>query len=84
MFDDFDIDFDQYKYLIETRCSGALIAPFSALVVVIGGSDPVYTAAEPETGDVPVEEGWYEKQGDIYRLSKDTALIEGKTYYERT
>lgn len=32
MFDDFDIDFNQYKYLIETRCSGALIRVKSALV----------------------------------------------------
>lgn len=32
MFDDFDIDYNQYKYLIETRCSGALVLPKSALV----------------------------------------------------
>ncbi len=31
MFDDFDIDYNQMKYLMETRCSGALIKPFSAL-----------------------------------------------------
>ena len=31
MFDDFDIDYNQQKYLIETRCSGALIRPFSAI-----------------------------------------------------
>ena len=35
MFDDFDIDYNQQKYLIETRCSGALIKPFSALVFVV-------------------------------------------------
>lgn len=33
MFDDFDIDYNQQKYLIETRCSGALVKPFSALVL---------------------------------------------------
>lgn len=33
MFDDFDIDYNAQKYLIETRASGALIKPFSALVV---------------------------------------------------
>ena len=33
MFDDFDIDYNQYKYLIETRSSGALIKPFYALVI---------------------------------------------------
>lgn len=33
MFDDFDIDYNAQKYLIETRCSGALIKPYSAIVV---------------------------------------------------
>ena len=33
MFDDFDIDYNQQKYLIETRISGALTKPFSALVI---------------------------------------------------
>lgn len=32
-FDDFDIDFNQYKYLMETRISGALVKPFSALAI---------------------------------------------------
>ena len=36
MFDDFDIDYNQQKYLIETRCSGALIKPFSAIVLRSG------------------------------------------------
>lgn len=33
MMDDFDIDYNQYKYLIETRVSGALTVPHSALVI---------------------------------------------------
>lgn len=33
MFDDFDIDYNAQKYLIETRCSGALTRPFSAMAV---------------------------------------------------
>ena len=33
MFDDFDIDYNAQKYLIETRCSGALIKPFSAIAI---------------------------------------------------
>ena len=33
MFDDFDIDFNQMKYLMETRCSGALTVPYSAIVL---------------------------------------------------
>ena len=37
MFDDFDIDYNQMKYLIETRCSGCLTKPKSAIVVVKAG-----------------------------------------------
>ena len=33
LFDDFDIDYNQMKYLIETRCSGSLVKPFSAIAV---------------------------------------------------
>lgn len=33
MFDDFDIDYNQYKYLIETRCSGMLTKPYSAIAL---------------------------------------------------
>ena len=33
MFDDFDIDYNQMKYLIETRCSGALVRPYSAIAL---------------------------------------------------
>ena len=35
MFDDFDIDYNQQKYLIETRCSGALIKPYSAIALEV-------------------------------------------------
>ena len=40
MFDDFDIDYNAQKYLIETRCSGALIKPFAA--IAIEGSKSAY------------------------------------------
>ena len=33
MFEDFDIDYNAQKYLIETRCSGALVRPFSAIII---------------------------------------------------
>lgn len=33
MFDDFDIDYNQFKYLIETRCSGAMVKPYSAIIL---------------------------------------------------
>lgn len=46
-FDDFDIDFNQQKYLIETRCSGALIKPKSCIVLWKPVSQSANT--EPET-----------------------------------
>lgn len=39
MFDDFDIDYNQQKYLIETRCSGALIKPYSAIALELSTAD---------------------------------------------
>lgn len=39
MFDDFDIDYNQQKYLIETRCSGALIKPYSAIALEVKSTD---------------------------------------------
>ena len=46
MFDDFDIDFNQMKYLMETRCSGALVVPYSAIVLKKAGSEPSTSGAE--------------------------------------
>lgn len=48
-FEDFDIDFNQEKYLIETRCSGALRKPFSAIIL------------ESDEGDAPADDN--EEQG---------------------
>ena len=39
-FEDFDIDFNAKKLLIETRCSGALIKPYSAIVIEAGTVNP--------------------------------------------
>lgn len=39
MFDDFDIDYNQQKYLIETRCSGALIKPYAAVAIEFSKQD---------------------------------------------
>lgn len=55
MFDDFDIDYNAQKYLIETRCSGALTEPFSAIAIefVEGGNgefdNPTVVAEDPDT-----------------------------------
>ena len=40
MFDDFDIDYNQQKYLIETRCSGALTKPYSAVAIEFQTNTP--------------------------------------------
>ena len=40
MFDDFDIDYNQQKYLIETRCSGALTRPYSAIALEVKTTTP--------------------------------------------
>lgn len=45
LFDDFDIDYNQQKYLIETRISGALIKPFSALTIVLDKSAAAVAAS---------------------------------------
>lgn len=51
MFEDFDIDYNQQKYLIETRCSGALIKPYSAIVLTESTSSTTddSTSMEDET-----------------------------------
>lgn len=46
MFEDFDIDYNQEKYLIETRCSGALVVPYSA--IVIESSSSVVLDVDPD------------------------------------
>lgn len=51
MFDDFDIDYNQYKYLIETRISGALTKPKAAMVVRQTENADVQTAVTAPTWD---------------------------------
>jgi hypothetical protein len=46
MFDDFDIDFNKMKYLMETRMSGALTVPYSAIVLKKAGGNT--TPADPD------------------------------------
>lgn len=85
-FDDFDIDFNQYKYLIETRLSGMLAKPFSAMTVKIATNSsgaPRYIEAEPDGDENPKAQGWYEKEGDVYRKTADATVISDKTYYLR-
>lgn len=39
LFDDFDLNFNKYEYLIETRCSGALTKPYSAIAIETADTD---------------------------------------------
>lgn len=76
MFDDFDIDYNQYKYLIETRLSGALTKIKSALVVrktagtnvLVAPTAPSYNSAT-HTITIPV------KTGVVYKV--DGATVSG-------
>lgn len=52
MFDDFDIDYNAQKYLIETRCSGALVKPRSAIAISMGD------ALSGESNDSTIEIGY--------------------------
>ena len=50
MFDDFDIDYNAQKYLIETRCSGALIKPYSAISFFAAKNDEPSVTPNPPVG----------------------------------
>ena len=89
-FDDFDIDFNQYKYLIETRLSGMIRKPYSAMILKVGTESkggPHYDPVDPIGTENPKSEGWYEKDGTngtVYRKTTDTSVNNQKTYYERS
>lgn len=62
MFDDFDIDYNQYKYLIETRISGALTKPKSAIVLELATTAASGTTTNSGTSSGSDESG--EGEGD--------------------
>jgi phage head maturation protease len=76
LFDDFDIDYNQYKYLIETRVSGALTKLFSALVikkttstnVLVAPTEPTFVKA---TGVVTIPS----KTGVVYKNADTSATL---------
>ena len=85
MFDDFDIDYNQYKYLIETRISGALTKPKSALVItraagtLVAPTVPTFVSATNtltipvKTGVVYLVDGEVHGAGDII-ITDDTTV----------
>jgi hypothetical protein len=78
MFDDFDIDYNQQKYLLETRMSGALVRPKSALIVrktaaanvLVAPTEPAFNST---TGVVTIPT----KTGVVYKDSNGTTLTAG-------
>ena len=94
LFDDFDIDYNQQKYLIETRCSGALTVPYSAIVIFDGevpasvdgnvrSSKTTYEEVTPVGTENPANEGWYEVVNGKYVKTTDTTVTENKDYFVR-
>ena len=86
-FDDFDIEYNKNQYLIETRLSGMIRKPFSAMILKIGTAEkggPHYDEVSPVGNENPKTEGWYEHEGAIYRPTADTTVKVGKTYYARS
>jgi HK97 family phage prohead protease len=81
MFDDFDIDYNQYKYLIETRLSGALTKIRSALVVkkvdaaaeLIAPEEPDF---DPETGIITIPT---DANVDYFRADTGAAVADAAT-----
>lgn len=86
MFDDFDIDYNKMVYLIETRMSGALTQPKSAIAIEIQTTN----TSTPEVKYIEVESpvtsdiADYYEQDEYGRYVKtvDTAVVAGKTYFE--
>jgi hypothetical protein len=76
MFDDFDIDYNQYKYLLETRASGALTKIRSAIVVrqaaagttLVTPADPTF---DPDTSAITI----HDTAGITYRRNDTNAAV---------
>lgn len=76
-FDDFDIDYNQHKYLLETRCSGALTKPKSAIVIKLEegiSATPVSPSFDGETNTItiPNTEGIDYKVDGVVKTGKVT------------
>lgn len=85
LFDDFDLNFNKYEYLIETRCCGALTKPFSAIVIEFTGTSDVnvYSLANlvPASAKNPQTAGFYYFDGKEYIAASETTIDQEKIYY---
>ena len=78
MFDDFDIDYNQQKYLLETRMSGALVRPKSALVIKkTAAANVLATPVEPQFNKVTGVVTIPTTTGVDYKDSNGTTLTAG-------
>ena len=95
LFDDFNLDYNKYEYLIETRMSGALTMPFSAIVIEFTNDASNNSAYSYELVDMseyeanidevnPAQLGWYEYNGSAYVATTDTEIDLDKIYYTRS
>jgi hypothetical protein len=76
MFDDFDIDYNQYKYLIETRMSGALVKMKSAIVVKkVASTAVLVTPAAPTFDEEESEFSIVNTTGVVYKRSDTDAVV---------
>ena len=85
LFDDFDLDYNKYEYLIETRCSGALTMPKSAIAIEIqtttdASADPIYTKVTSPS-DEDIDEYFEQDEYGRYFATEDTSVKAGKTYF---
>ena len=82
MFDDFDIDYNQHKYLIETRCSGALVKLKSAMVVKkVAGTDVLVTPTPPSLDAYAGEVTIVDTEGVVYTDGEDSVITAGGSPY---
>ncbi len=85
LFDDFDLDYNKMEYLIETRVSGALTMPKSAIAIEVqtatdSAADPTYTkVTTPDAEDL--DEYYEQDEYGRYVLTEDVAIKTGKTYF---
>lgn len=83
MFDDFDIDYNQYKYLIETRISGALTKPKSAVTLVRAAGNvvtPQTPAFNQATNTISVPNQTGVAYYDVTNPLSEVALTDGSDY----
>lgn len=81
-FDDFDLDYNQYKYLLETRMSGALVKPYSAVVIEIEHTASTTDAVPmPETAATVFDSNVADLQSGVRVLGK---AIKGTLNYYTT